>query len=138
MPNGLINWATNASVRRVLVPKVAARSQTRCRRIKPFFFPLDGIRDWNRVYGRRGFVQYQFVVPYGAEAVVRMVLERLSGARTPSFLAVLKRSSTRVAACSFPMAGWTLAVDVPTAGATWRDCSTSSTSWSCKVAAAST
>ena len=84
--------------------------------ISTFFHPLDAIRDWNYLYGRRGFVQYQFVVPDtedGSRAVVSAI-EAITRSRYPGFLTVLKRFGPEGSGLlSFPRAGWTLTVDLP-------------------------
>jgi len=80
--------------------------------VNPYFFPLDGIRHWNRIYGRRGFVQHQCVLPTGAApGVLAEMLGRIAAQGSASFLAVLKKLGPGGGVMSFPMAGYTLALD---------------------------
>ena len=87
---------------------------------EPYFYPLDAIGEWNRIYGRRGFLQYQCVVPPAtAPAAIGELLERIAASGSGSFLAVLKVFADRPPAgiLSFARAGTTLALDFPNAGA---------------------
>ncbi len=80
-----------------------------------FLYPLDAIHGWNRIYGARGFYQFQCVVPFeNGAAALRELLGVIAGSRQASFLAVLKRMGAgRAGYISFPMAGYTLALDFP-------------------------
>jgi decaprenylphospho-beta-D-ribofuranose 2-oxidase len=113
-PPGLINRHTVALANAAWYRK-AARSRTgELQTIGQFFHPLDGIRNWNRAYGPGGFRQYQYVLPFGQEVALRRSFELVSGARAPSLVTVLKRfGEGDPGLLSFPMAGWTLALDFP-------------------------
>ncbi len=85
----------------------------------PFFYPLDGVLHWNRAYGRKGFFQYQFVLPMVARGALDEVLRCISASGQGSFLAVLKTFGDKPSPgmLSFPMPGVTLALDFPNGGA---------------------
>lgn len=115
-PGGLLRPAT-VSAFNSLKYRSAPRSERG--RPEPFgrhMFPLDSLDAWPRLYGTRGFLQYQLAVPTGSECVLEFVIERLHRARVPCYLAVLKDfGPANGAPLSFPLGGWTLALDMPRA-----------------------
>ena len=94
--------------------RVPASGRTLVKPVDDFFFPLDKIHDWNRLYGKRGFHQFQCVVPLTEADRLRGILEKVANSGLASPLAVLKRTGPgRAGFLSFPMEGYTLAVDFP-------------------------
>ncbi len=94
--------------------RVPAEGRTSVKPIADFFFPLDKIHDWNKLYGKRGFHQFQCVVPIAEATKLRDMLELIAESGLASPLAVLKRMGPgRAGMLSFPMEGYTLAVDFP-------------------------
>lgn len=115
-------WALSAPVVRLFneayFRRVPASGRTSVKPIAAPFFPLDKIHNWNRLYGKRGFHQFQCVVPLAAADMLRAMLERIANSGLASPLAVLKRMGAgRAGFLSFPMEGYTLAVDFPNRGA---------------------
>jgi FAD/FMN-containing dehydrogenase len=79
-----------------------------------FFFPLDAINNWNRGYGKRGFIQYQFVIPEdNGKKNLAEILELIAGSGCTPFLNVFKRMGDGQGILSFPFKGYTLAIDFP-------------------------
>ncbi len=84
--------------------------------LAPYFFPLDGLGEWNRLYGPAGLIQYQFVIPLGREDALGRCFDLIRTRRLPVYLAVFKRFGAFFGGpLSFPIEGWTLAIDLPAA-----------------------
>ena len=116
LPGGLLNKLTVRAFNETWYRKAPKHREGELQAIAPFFHPLDGVQDWNRIYGPAGFLQYQFAVPNEAAHLVPRTLEALRQVGAPSFLTVLKRfGPSNPAPLSFPIPGWTLAADVPAA-----------------------
>ncbi len=114
LPHGLLNRAMGRAFNELWFRKAPARPTTDVQPLGAFFQPLDGVRDWNRVYGPRGFCQYQFVVPESETDAFRRAVALIAGSGHPSCLNVLKRmGESGPGLLSFPAPGWTLAVDLP-------------------------
>ncbi|MEE4541741.1 FAD-binding oxidoreductase [Streptomyces sp. V4-01] len=114
VPEGLLGRTAVGLFNEVWFRKAPRERRGRLQKLTSFFHPLDGVPEWNRIYGRGGFVQYQFAVGHGQEETLRRIVGRLGEHRCPSFLAVLKRFGDGDPGwLSFPVPGWTLALDIP-------------------------
>ncbi len=113
LPLGLINRLSSGVFNEMWF-RHHPKSKTVIQSIPSFFHPLDMIAAWNHVFGPRGVIQWQCIVPFGQEDTLRRVVKTLADKRTPSFLAVLKTMGAQGDGhLSFPTPGWTLSVDIP-------------------------
>lgn len=120
LPNFILNKFTIKLFNHLYFRKNLSRFKKNTVHYDPFFYPLDSIHDWNRIYGKRGFLQYQFVIPYkndGGKAL-KEVFSLLQKSQMGSFLAILKTFGPieSLGILSFPKEGVTLALDFPNYG----------------------
>ena len=117
-PSGVLRARTITAFNELRFRRAPRSERGHVESIGSHMFPLDALDAWPRLYGPRGFVQYQLVVPPDQDRVLYQTIGVLRGSRVPCFLAVLKDfGSANDAPISFPIAGWTLALDLPRAAA---------------------
>jgi decaprenylphospho-beta-D-ribofuranose 2-oxidase len=113
-PSGLLNRWSIRMFNELWYRKAPKRRRDQLESIESFFYPLDMVDHWPRLYGPKGFLQWQCLLPYGREGVLRQVIEAIAGSHSASFLAVLKRfGPANDGPLSFPAPGWTLNLDIP-------------------------
>ncbi len=122
LPGWFLNRHTVRAFNALYYQRIRRKLVNRRVHYHPFFYPLDKVANWNRMYGRRGFLQYQVVLPResGSEGL-RTLLQRISDSELASFLAVLKLlGKGNDNYLSFPMEGYTLALDFRHTAATLK------------------
>ncbi|MDO9706961.1 FAD-binding oxidoreductase [Paracraurococcus lichenis] len=114
-PGWLLNRATVKAFNALYWRRVPAGGRVQTQHYGKFLYPLDAILHWNRMYGRRGFHQFQCVLPFGpGEAALRQLLETIAASGNASFLAVLKvMGRPGRGLLSFALPGYSLALDIP-------------------------
>jgi FAD/FMN-containing dehydrogenase len=113
MPSALLNAHSIRAFNSLYYNKTLSPRSQATIPFEPYFYPLDGLTNWNRLYGKAGFVQYQFVLPKAAGlAGMKKILSTIVDSGKGSFLAVLKAfGDANTNYLSFPMEGFTLALD---------------------------
>ena len=112
-PNGLANKLTFSAIGELYYRKTKNK-RGQIQNLTAFYHPLDLFGDWNRAYGSKGFLQYQFIVPLAAEAEFRAIVRDIAESGHVSFLNVFKKfGEGNRAPLSFPMPGWNICVDFP-------------------------
>jgi decaprenylphospho-beta-D-ribofuranose 2-oxidase len=123
-PNGLGNKLTFGLVNnlwQLTVPKKGARGKIQ--NLTQFYHPLDMLSEWNRAYGSKGFLQYQFSIPFGREDDLKRLCRKIATSGHYSFLNVFKRMGEgNPAPLSWPSPGWMLSVDFPIKNGLGRFC----------------
>ncbi len=115
-PGGLLRPAAVRAFNELRYRRSPRSERGRVEGLAAHMFPLDVLDAWPRLYGRRGFLQYQFVVPVGREQILEAAIEHLCRAAVPCYLGVLKDfGPANQMPLSFPIEGWTLALDLPRA-----------------------
>lgn len=122
LPSFALNGLTVKIFNALYYNKQLSRKTTNIVHYDPFFYPLDAMHHWNRIYGKKGFLQWQCVVPFAGgagESAIKEILHQISKAGQGSFLAVLKTFGEipSLGMMSFPKHGVTLALDFPNRGA---------------------
>ena len=123
-PFSLINTVSLQVFNRLYRWNSCRHEGKRLQHLYPFFYPLDAIENWNRIYGKNGFFQYQCVIPEDcAQITINKILKKISAHGVGSFLAVLKNfgSVKSPGMLSFPRTGTTLALDFPNHGVATLD-----------------
>jgi FAD/FMN-containing dehydrogenase len=113
LPSWILNSLTVRAFNLLYYNKNTKKEITNTVKYEPFFYPLDAILHWNRGYGKKGFIQYQFVVPLKSRQGLIAILQKISEKGLGSFLAVLKVFGRQESLIGFPMEGYTLALDIP-------------------------
>ena len=113
MPSSMLNHYSIKAFNSLYYHRIFSKTKTELVSFEPYFYPLDAIGNWNRLYGKAGFVQYQFVLPKAVGVKgLRQILEVIVKSGKGSFLAVLKAfGAANENFLSFPIEGYTLALD---------------------------
>jgi decaprenylphospho-beta-D-ribofuranose 2-oxidase len=122
-PNGLMNKLSFSAVGELYYRKTAKNARDQIQSLTAFYHPLDLFGEWNRAYGSKGFLQYQFSTPLNAHEPLRRIIQKIAESGHVSFLNVFKQMGEgNPAPLSFPHPGWMVCVDFPIKAGLGRFC----------------